>query len=99
MRVLYLGPRSRLVSFIAEQDEVEEITDPLPRRPAGDFLVSYGYRHIIGADILAQFPRRAVNLHISYLPWNRGSDPNLWSLLDGTPTGVTIHYLEAGIDT
>lgn len=42
---------------------------------------------------------QGVNLHISYLPWNRGADPNLWSYIDGTPKGVTIHYLDTGLDT
>jgi len=40
-----------------------------------------------------------VNLHISYLPWNRGADPNLWSFLEKTPSGVTIHQTDQGIDT
>jgi methionyl-tRNA formyltransferase len=33
------------------------------------------------------------------LPWNKGADPNLWSFLENTPKGVTIHYLDEGIDT
>jgi methionyl-tRNA formyltransferase len=65
-----------------------------------DFLISYGYRHILTKEHLAPFaPNRAVNLHISYLPFNRGADPNFWSLVEGTPRGVTIHYLDEGIDT
>ena len=99
MRVLYLGPTSRLVPFLAEHDEVRQETEPINSDVAADFLVSYGYEHIIGREVLEQFPRRAVNLHISYLPWNRGSHPNLWSFMDGTPKGVTLHYLDEGIDT
>ena len=38
-------------------------------------------------------------MHISYLPWNRGADPNLWSFIDDTPKGVTIHKIDDGIDT
>ncbi len=63
------------------------------------FLISYGYRYIIHKNILDQLPSRAINLHISYLPWNKGADPNLWSFVDDTPKGVSIHYLDAGIDT
>jgi methionyl-tRNA formyltransferase len=33
------------------------------------------------------------------LPWNRGADPNLWSFLEDTPKGVSIHYIDEGIDT
>lgn len=63
------------------------------------FLVSYGYRYILKRQILDKFPDRAINLHISYLPWNRGADPNFWSFMENTPKGVTIHYLDEGIDT
>jgi methionyl-tRNA formyltransferase len=64
-----------------------------------EYLVSYGFRHILREDVLALFPERALNLHISLLPWNRGADPNLWSFLEDTPKGVTIHRLDKGVDT
>ncbi len=64
-----------------------------------DFVVSYGYKHMVAANVLARFDGRAVNLHISHLPWNRGYYPNLWSFLEGTPKGVTIHHMDEGIDT
>jgi methionyl-tRNA formyltransferase len=44
-------------------------------------------------------PGRFINLHVSLLPYNRGADPNAWSFLDDTPKGVTIHLIDAGIDT
>jgi methionyl-tRNA formyltransferase len=40
-----------------------------------------------------------INIHTSFLPWNRGADPNLWSFLENTPKGVSIHYVDSGIDT
>ncbi|MCB9989382.1 MAG: formyl transferase [Rhodospirillales bacterium] len=62
-----------------------------------DLGISYGYRHILKKDVLDVCP--FINLHISYLPWNRGADPNIWSWVDDTPKGVTIHYIDEGIDT
>jgi methionyl-tRNA formyltransferase len=64
-----------------------------------DFLVSHGYWHIIKKDVLDLLPRKSINLHIALLPWNRGADPNLWSVIEETPPGVTIHYIDEGIDT
>lgn len=64
-----------------------------------DFGVSYGYRMIIREPVLSAFAERLINLHIAYLPWNRGTDANLWSWLDDTPKGVSIHYIDAGVDT
>lgn len=64
-----------------------------------DFIISFGYRHLLAPDVLNKMENRAINLHISLLPWNRGADPNLWSFVDATPKGVSIHYIDEGIDT
>ncbi|HEV7998766.1 MAG TPA: formyltransferase family protein [Planctomycetaceae bacterium] len=105
MNVLFLGPPdSPVLDFLkSTETDVVQTMDPLDaaffdRHPV-DFLVSHGYRHILKPYVLDRFSRRAVNLHISYLPWNRGADPNLWSVIENTPKGVSIHYLDAGIDT
>jgi methionyl-tRNA formyltransferase len=64
-----------------------------------DLIVSYNYKFIIKKEILDFFLKKAINLHISLLPYNRGSNPNVWSFLEETPKGVTIHLIDAGIDT
>lgn len=103
MRILMLGSHSKkLIPYVKSLgDEIEYVEDRLEESIVSnvDFLVSYGYRFIIKENILNKFQKRAVNLHISYLPWNKGADPNLWSFLENTPKGVTIHYIDAGLDT
>ena len=104
MKVAYLGPAdSRLLDRFLPDDEVVVTREPLTPEwldeHEPDFLVSYGYPHIVPASVLERFPRRAINLHISLLPWNRGQDPNLWSFLEDTPKGVTIHFMDPGVDT
>ena len=64
-----------------------------------EFIVSYGYPHIVTPEVIEHIHGKIINLHISYLPWNRGSDPDFWSLVDDTPKGVTIHYMDATLDT
>lgn len=39
------------------------------------------------------------NCHLSLLPFNRGKNPNVWPIIDGTPAGVTIHQIDEGIDS
>ena len=102
--VLFLGvDDTPLIDWLREHEQVIHTPDQIDRNfiNAHDvgFIVSYGYRHILGADLLAALPDRAINLHISLLPWNRGADPNFWSFLEDTPKGVTIHYMDEGIDT
>tara|TARA_B100001559_G_scaffold258870_1_gene223417 strand:+ start:166 stop:771 length:606 start_codon:yes stop_codon:yes gene_type:complete len=64
-----------------------------------DLIISFGYRHIINKDIIKKLERPIINLHMSYLPFNRGAHPNFWSFMEKTPSGVTLHEIDTGIDT
>lgn len=68
-------------------------------RLAPDIGVSALFGYILKPDFLALFSQGTINLHPSYLPYNRGCFPNVWSIVDGTPAGVTIHYVDEGVDT
>jgi methionyl-tRNA formyltransferase len=49
---------------------------------------------------LLDVPRLGVlNAHLGLLPEIRGMSTPEWSLLNRVPVGVTIHYVDAGIDT
>lgn len=63
-----------------------------------DFIISYNYRYYIPKEIIDYLKNSIVNLHISLLPWNKGAYPNIWSFLEDTPKGVTIHYVNEEID-
>lgn len=63
------------------------------------FVISYNYRHLIKEDVLAKLQGKIINLHTSYLPYNRGSSPNVFSFLEDTKKGVTIHVMDKGLDT
>lgn len=61
--------------------------------------VSVLFGHILSGSQLSQFTRGVINCHPSLLPYNRGAFPAAWSILDGTPSGVTIHLMDEGLDT
>lgn len=64
-----------------------------------DLTVSYTYPYILKKDIIRALKNNVVNLHNSYLPFNRGSSPNVWSIVEGTPSGVSVHYIDDGVDS
>jgi len=105
MKILWLGPhRKHLLDYVGSfGDEVvwheERLRLGAVVLEGVDFIVSYGYQYLLKPDILDLYPRKVVNLHISYLPWNRGKDPNMWSFLEDTPKGVSIHRIDPNIDT
>lgn len=60
--------------------------------------MSYNYVHLVSRQCIEYVNGNIINMHISLLPWNRGISPNIWSFIDDTPKGVTIHVLSEGLD-
>lgn len=106
MKILFLGGNLAkcLADWLQEQGEevvykedkmsITEVKEISP-----EMIVSYNYKYIISKEVLDAVNGKAINLHISYLPWNKGAYPNIWSFLEDTPKAITIHYLDEGIDT
>jgi methionyl-tRNA formyltransferase len=66
-------------------------------RPEIGLCVYFGY--VLKRGLLDALPAGCINVHPALLPYNRGAYPNVWSIVEGTPAGVTIHYIDEGIDT
>ena len=65
-----------------------------------ELIVLAGYMRFIGEELLSHYPRRIINIHPAYLP----NFPGAHGILDANEakaeyTGVTVHYVDAGIDT
>src|SRR3990167_6263369 len=106
MKTLFLGrniARDIADWMMSQGEEViyreDKITADDVKELSPDFIISYNYKYIISKEIIDCVKGKAVNLHISQLPYNRGCHPNVWSFLEDTPKGVTIHYIDEGIDT
>jgi len=84
------------------------IEDPLISKPEGleqirsckaDMAISVLFRNMLRKPFLDLFPKGCINLHPAFLPYNRGNYPNVWSIVEKTPAGVTLHYIDEGLDT
>lgn len=76
----------------------ERLDASLIKELSPDIIICYNYNHIISSEVIDCMKGNIFNLHISYLPWNRGSSPNIWSFIENTPKGVTIHQINSGLD-
>lgn len=48
---------------------------------------------------LVRLPKNGfINTHPSLLPYNRGKHYNFWALVEQAPFGVSLHFVEDGID-
>ncbi len=64
-----------------------------------DLAVVACFTRRLPAALLA-LPRYGfLNLHPSLLPAYRGPRPVYWQLRHGAPAGVTVHYMDEGLDT
>ena len=54
---------------------------------------------MIKNSVLRKAKRPILNLHMSYLPYNKGAHPNFWSFYDNTKKGLTMHEIDKSLDT
>ena len=54
---------------------------------------------IYPAETIACFRLGILNAHIGLLPKYRGRSVMEWSLVQGDPTGISVFFVDAGIDT
>lgn len=67
---------------------------------APELIVVVAYGRILPPEVLEIPPKGCINLHVSLLPKYRGAAPVQWSVINGdTETGVTIMYINEGLDT
>ena len=104
-KIIFLGYSSKktnLIKFLRDKKNIVEVYGNriINKKTIikADIIISFGYRRIIKINQLKFSKRPILNLHISYLPYNRGSHPNYWSFADNTPKGVTIHEIDRKID-
>ena len=76
-----------------------ELADWLQLRGV-DLVVLAGYMHLLTPVFLDRFRDRIVNVHPSLLPQFPGAQAIADALTAGVDTtGVTVHYVEEGLDT
>jgi methionyl-tRNA formyltransferase len=65
-----------------------------------DLVLSVYLNHKIGPALLAIPTAGVLNVHGALLPRNRGLFPYFWALVNGDrETGVTVHWVDAQLDT
>ncbi|ANB60967.1 phosphoribosylglycinamide formyltransferase [Anoxybacteroides amylolyticum] len=65
-----------------------------------DFIALAGYMRLIGPTLLSAYEGRIVNIHPSLLPAFPGKDAIGQAYRYGVKiTGVTVHYVDEGMDT
>jgi len=96
------------IKTLADEANIEVLYYDQVHKPEGierirqaqpDVGISAYYGYILKPMILDLFPMGVINMHGAYLPWCRGRNPNVWTIIDHAPAGVTLHLIGPGVDT
>ncbi|MEO6490273.1 MAG: formyltransferase family protein [Ferruginibacter sp.] len=76
-----------------EQSNISEVNSIRP-----DYIFSIHYPYIIPKNILVLPKYGFLNLHPSFLPFNKGWHTPTWAIQQGTPAGATLHFMTEKLD-
>ncbi|HET6765075.1 MAG TPA: formyltransferase family protein [Longimicrobiaceae bacterium] len=89
-------PASRVLT--SAEAETEEGVARM-RAAVPDLGVLAWWPRLVREPVLSLPRLGLLNFHPSLLPYNRGKHYNFWALVEGAPFGVTLHWVDAGVDT
>ncbi|MGD7046184.1 phosphoribosylglycinamide formyltransferase [Jeotgalibacillus proteolyticus] len=82
------------------KDQYEKLILEKLREKEVEWLILAGYMRLIGTVLLTEFKNKIVNIHPSLLPAFPGKDAVGQAMDYGVKVmGVTVHYVDAGMDT
>lgn len=64
-----------------------------------DYIISIHFPEIYPKEVLSIPKYGILNLHPAYLPYNRGWHTPTWAIIDETPYGATLHFMNDTVDT
>jgi len=84
---------ANVLAMLTQKDQLS-----LVKKIEPELVVSGGFQYIVPDSVLEVPELGVINMHGSYLPYNRGSNSNVWPFIDGTPAGVSLHYMTPELD-
>ncbi|MBP1930076.1 phosphoribosylglycinamide formyltransferase [Ammoniphilus resinae] len=93
--VFSFQPKQHADKLAYEQVILQEL-----KKKQVEWIILAGYMRLIGDTLLEAYQGRIINLHPSLLPAFTGKDAIGQALEYGVKvTGVTVHFVDAGMDT
>jgi methionyl-tRNA formyltransferase len=78
----------------------DQFVDEVKNDLKPDLIISVNFDQIFKKEIINIPEKGCINIHASLLPNYRGRAPLNWAILKGEEkTGVTVHFINEGIDT
>ena len=95
IKTLVIEPKS-----YESKESYESVIVEACKKAEVSLIVLAGYMRLIGDTLLSAYSRQIINIHPSLLPSFKGKNAIGQALDYGVKvTGVTVHYVDAGMDT
>jgi methionyl-tRNA formyltransferase len=64
-----------------------------------DYFILAWWPYIVKPALFKVPKVGTINFHPSYLPYNKGKHPSFWNIIEEVPYGITLHFVDDGIDS
>jgi methionyl-tRNA formyltransferase len=89
--------RKNIPTYVFESEEV--LLSQLSVLPRADLGLLAWWPKLVTKNLLRITKLGFINTHPSLLPHNRGKHYNFWAIVEQRPFGVTLHFVDEGIDS
>lgn len=77
----------------------DEKVKKMLQEEALDHIILAWWPYILKNDLISIPTKGVINFHPAMLPFNAGKDSNFWSIVEECPFGVTLMFIDEGIDS
>lgn len=97
--LIQLAKKCNIPIELSQNVNSQEFIDRIDKYQA-DIFVSMSFNQIFKMDTINYPPLKTINCHAGKLPFYRGRNILNWALInDEKEFGITVHYMDEGIDT
>jgi methionyl-tRNA formyltransferase len=64
-----------------------------------DYFILAWWPYIMKSSLFNTPKNGTINFHPSFLPYNKGKHPTFWNIVEEVPYGVTLHFVDNGVDS
>lgn len=95
--IFHLAQSNSIPTFIWSSDE--EFLSKTFNLAKVDLGILAWWPKLVSTRVLSTASVGFINTHPSLLPHNRGKHYNFWALVEQAPFGVSLHFVDEGIDS
>lgn len=95
---VYLAAREKGIPSFVFKSEAQILSD-LALLSRLDIGILAWWPKLVSPAMIASVEGGFINTHPSLLPHNRGKHYNFWALVEQAPFGVSLHFVDQGIDS